>query len=59
MPDKIAPDGPFGEYPGYRSGTMCEGVAVRVKAITYRNDAIVKGQILDRKEVIKSSKVIY
>jgi 4-hydroxy-3-polyprenylbenzoate decarboxylase len=41
MPDKIAPDGPFGEYPGYRSGTMCEGVAVRVKAITYRNDPIV------------------
>ena len=41
MPDKIAPDGPFGEYPGYRSGTMCEGVAVKVKAITYRNDPIV------------------
>lgn len=39
--DKIAPDGPFGEYPGYRSGTMCEGVAVKVKAITYRNDPIV------------------
>jgi len=41
MPDKIAPDGPFGEYPGYRSGTMCEGVAVKIKAITYRNDPIV------------------
>jgi phenylphosphate carboxylase alpha subunit len=41
MPDKIAPDGPFGEYPGYRSGTMCEGVAVKVKAITYRSDPIV------------------
>jgi len=41
MPDKIAPDGPFGEYPGYRSGTMCEGVAVKVKAITYRNNPIV------------------
>jgi 4-hydroxy-3-polyprenylbenzoate decarboxylase len=41
MPDKIAPDGPFGEYPGYRSGTMCEGVAVKVNAITYRNDPIV------------------
>ncbi len=41
MPDKIAPDGPFGEYPGYRSGTMCEGVAVKVNAITFRNDPIV------------------
>lgn len=41
MPDKIAPDGPFGEYPGYRSGTMCQGVAVKVKAITYRNDPIL------------------
>jgi 4-hydroxy-3-polyprenylbenzoate decarboxylase len=41
MPDKIAPDGPFGEYPGYRSGTMCQGVAVKVKAITYRNNPIL------------------
>ncbi len=41
MPDKIAPDGPFGEYPGYRSGTMCEGVAVKVMAITYRTNPIV------------------
>jgi len=41
MPDQIAPDGPFGEYPGYRSGTMCAGVAVKVKAITYRSKPIV------------------
>ena len=41
IPGRIAPDGPFGEYPGYRSGTMCEGVAVKVNAITYRNDPIV------------------
>jgi len=41
MPDKIAPDGPFGEYPGYRSGTMFEGVAVKVKAITHRTNPIV------------------
>ena len=41
MPDKIAPDGPFGEYPGYRSGTMCEGVAMKVKAITYKSDPIL------------------
>lgn len=41
VPDRIAPDGPFGEYPGYRSGTMAAGVAVKVKAVTYRNDPIV------------------
>src|SRR4030043_676756 len=41
MPDQIAPDGPFGEYPGYRSGTMCAGVAVKVKAVTYRSKPIV------------------
>lgn len=41
MPDKIAPDGPFGEYPGYRSGTMFEGVAIKVSGITHRNDPIV------------------
>jgi len=39
--DKIAPDGPFGEYPGYRSGTMGEGLAFRVTGITYRNDPIL------------------
>jgi 4-hydroxy-3-polyprenylbenzoate decarboxylase len=41
QPDKIAPDGPFGEYPGYRSGTMCAGVAVKVNAVTYRSKPIV------------------
>ncbi len=41
MPDKIAPDGPFGEYPGYRSGTMFSGVAVKVNAITYRSNPIL------------------
>lgn len=39
--DAIVPDGPFGEYPGYRSGTMAEGVAFRVKAITHRNNPIL------------------
>ena len=41
MPDKIAPDGPFGEYPGYRSGTMFEGVAVKITGITHRNNPIM------------------
>ena len=41
IPGKIAPDGPFGEYPGYRSGTMCEGITLKVNAITHRNDPII------------------
>ncbi|MEM3484346.1 MAG: UbiD family decarboxylase [Candidatus Bathyarchaeia archaeon] len=41
VPDKIAPEGPFGEYPGYRSGTMCCGVAVKVNCITYRDNPIL------------------
>jgi len=39
--DQIVPDGPFGEYPGYRSGTMAEGVGFRVKVITFRNSPIL------------------
>jgi phenylphosphate carboxylase alpha subunit len=41
LPDKVTPDGPFGEYPGYRSGTMCKGVAMKVSAVTYRTNPIV------------------
>ncbi len=41
LPDRIALEGPFGEYPGYRSGTMGEGVLVQVTAITHRKDPIL------------------
>jgi len=41
LPGRIAPEGPFGEYPGYRSGTMGEGVLVQVTAITHRRDPII------------------
>ncbi len=41
LPDRIALEGPFGEYPGYRSGTMGEGVLVQVTAITHRNHPII------------------
>jgi len=41
LTDQIVPDGPFGEYPGYRSGTMAEGVGFRVNAITFRNNPIL------------------
>ncbi|MBI4318150.1 MAG: UbiD family decarboxylase [Chloroflexi bacterium] len=39
--DVTVPDGPFGEYPGYRSGTMAEGVGFRVTAITFRDNPIL------------------
>ncbi len=41
LPDRIALEGPFGEYPGYRSGTMGEGVLVQITAITHRNNPII------------------
>lgn len=41
LPDRIALEGPFGEYPGYRSGTMGEGVLVQITAITHRKDPIL------------------
>lgn len=41
LPDRIAPEGPFGEYPGYRSGTMGEGVLVQISAITHRKNPIL------------------
>jgi 4-hydroxy-3-polyprenylbenzoate decarboxylase len=37
LPDVTAPEGPFGEYPGYRTQGANYGVLCRVKAITYRN----------------------
>jgi 4-hydroxy-3-polyprenylbenzoate decarboxylase len=39
-PDKIAQEGPYGEYPGYRSGEMGNSVCARVTAITHRRDPI-------------------
>lgn len=41
LPDRIAQEGPYGEYPGYRTGEMGRGVLMRVTAITYRDDPIL------------------
>jgi 4-hydroxy-3-polyprenylbenzoate decarboxylase len=41
LPDMTAPEGPHGEYPGYRSGKARTAVACRVKAITYRTSPII------------------
>ena len=41
LPDQTAPEGPFGEYPGYRSGQTGGGLLCRVNAITHRNSPIM------------------
>jgi 4-hydroxy-3-polyprenylbenzoate decarboxylase len=40
LPDQIAMEGPYGEYPGYRTGEMARGVLMDVTAITFRYDPI-------------------
>lgn len=40
LPDRIAMEGPYGEYPGYRTGEMAYGVLMDVTAITYRDEPI-------------------
>ena len=40
LPDRVAPEGPFGEYPGFRTEGIRSGVLCRVKAITFRNSPI-------------------
>jgi 4-hydroxy-3-polyprenylbenzoate decarboxylase len=39
--DQIAQEGPYGEYPGYRSGEMGNSICARVTAITHRRDPIL------------------
>ncbi len=41
LPEVIAPEGPFGEYPGYLTGKARTALACPVKAITYRNSPIL------------------
>nr|MDP2190405.1 UbiD family decarboxylase [Rhodoferax sp.] len=39
--DRIAQEGPYGEYPGYRSGEMGNAICARVTAITHRRNPIL------------------
>lgn len=39
-PEYLVPEGPFGEFPGYRTGWDWKEV-LRVKAITFRNDPLI------------------
>lgn len=40
LPDRIAAEGPYGEYSGYRTGQMDAGVLVDVTAIAFRDDPV-------------------
>jgi 4-hydroxy-3-polyprenylbenzoate decarboxylase len=41
LPDGIAQEGPYGEYPGYRSGEMGDALCCRVTGVTHRRDPIL------------------
>jgi phenylphosphate carboxylase alpha subunit len=41
LPNGIAQEGPYGEYPGYRSGEMGDALCARVTAISHRRDPIL------------------
>ncbi|MDE3077663.1 MAG: UbiD family decarboxylase, partial [Chloroflexota bacterium] len=40
LPDSVAMEGPYGEYPGYRTGEMAYGILMQVNAITHRDSPI-------------------
>lgn len=41
LPESVGLEGPYGKYPGYRTGEMGNGVLFRAKAITHRRDPIL------------------
>jgi 4-hydroxy-3-polyprenylbenzoate decarboxylase len=41
LPDRIAHEGPYGEYPGYRSGEMGAGILMRVNTICHRKNPVL------------------
>ena len=41
LPDQIAMEGPYGEYPGYRSGEMGAGILMKVNTISHRKNPIL------------------
>ncbi|MDP2731222.1 MAG: UbiD family decarboxylase [Dehalococcoidales bacterium] len=40
QPDRVTSEGPFGEYPGFRTEGMRSGTLCKIKAITHRNSPI-------------------
>ncbi|MBI4526668.1 MAG: UbiD family decarboxylase [Deltaproteobacteria bacterium] len=41
LPDCVGLEGPYGEYPGYRTGEMGNGILFRVNAVTHRRGPIL------------------
>lgn len=41
LPDCVGLEGPYGEYPGYRTGEMGNGIIFRITATTHRKDPIL------------------
>jgi phenylphosphate carboxylase alpha subunit len=41
LPDKIAMEGPYAEYPGYRSGEMGAGILMKVNTIAYKKNPML------------------
>ncbi|MDP2644106.1 MAG: UbiD family decarboxylase [Desulfobacterales bacterium] len=41
LPDKIAMEGPYGEYPGYRSGEMGAGILMKVNTVAHRKNPML------------------
>ena len=46
LPDKLAPEGPFGEYPGYRTSGYKANLLFQVTALTFRNSPIITMSVL-------------
>ncbi|HWP83582.1 MAG TPA: UbiD family decarboxylase [Terriglobia bacterium] len=41
LPDRIAMEGPYAEYPGYRSGEMGAGILMKVNTIAYKKNPML------------------
>ena len=41
LPDQIALEGPYAEYPGYRSGQLGEGILMKVNTISHKRNPIL------------------
>lgn len=41
LPDMVGQEGPFGEFPGYRTEGIRQGLTCRVTAVTHRTDPIL------------------
>src|SRR5216684_1101399 len=47
LPDRVSLEGPYGEYPGYRTGEMGNGILCRITAITHRGGPEVCRKIVE------------